>query len=256
MKQPSSSSFLYVVFAALGFVGVWWIFTRGESGVSSAIVPTPEAVFSAYGEEFRGGRLLRDTFVSIVRVAAGFSISVALAVPIGTFFGASIRLRAVSAPFLNFFRNLSPIAWIPFAVLWFGIGNPPVVFLLVVATFFSIALGAGAAVQGIPPIYLQMSREDGLGRGATLVRTIFPAILPELLTVLRLSMGLAWSVVVAAEMLAGREGLGFAIMDARNGLRNDLLVANMIQIGAIGVLLDFLFVRLLRGKRVRWKYGR
>ena len=156
----------------------------------------------------------------------------------------------------NFFRNLSPLAWIPFAILWFGVGDAPTSFLIFLATVFPIALATVAAVAGIPSVYFRVARDYGLTGSRLLTEVMLPAIMPQVITALRVTAGLAWVVVVAAEMIAGRDGLGFAVWDARNGLRMDLLVVAMVAIGLIGIAIDRLLVRLTRVPSVRWGYER
>jgi NitT/TauT family transport system permease protein len=159
-------------------------------------------------------------------------------------------------PAINFFRNLSPIAWIPFAILWLGIGDLPVVFLIFMASFFPIMLGTMAAVASVPAIYFRVAKDYGFSSSEKLRQVTLPAIAPHVITTLRVTAGLAWLVVVAAEMIAGRDGLGFAIWDARNGLRMDLLVVGMTVIGCIGVVIDRLLLRLTLIPSLRWSYER
>jgi NitT/TauT family transport system permease protein len=159
-------------------------------------------------------------------------------------------------PAINFFRNLSPLAWIPFAILWFGIGDKPAIFLIFMASFFPIVLATISAVASIPNVYFRVARDYGIEGFELLIQVTLPAISPQVITTLRVTAGLSWLVVVAAEMIAGRDGLGFAIWDARNGLRMDLLVVGMIAIGIIGVVIDRLLVQLMKIDSVRWGYER
>ena len=133
-----------------------------------------------------------------------------------------------SCRLVNFFRSLSPLAWIPFAILWLGIGDPPAIFLIFMASFFPIVLSTTAAVANIPSVYFRVARDLGIGGHELLREVTLPAIAPQVITALRVTAGLSWLVVVAAEMIAGRDGLGFAVWDARNGLRIDLLAAAMV----------------------------
>src|SRR5262249_12905837 len=154
--------------------------------------------------------------------------------------------RAALLPWINFFRSLSPIAWIPFAIIWFGVGDPPAMFIIFLATFFQIVLATAAASASVAKVFYLVAQDMGLSGKDVLVGVTLPAILPQLVTALRVAIGVAWMVVVAAEMIAVRSGLGFLIVDARNGLRMDLVVCGMITIGAIGIGLDALFARLTR----------
>jgi NitT/TauT family transport system permease protein len=236
-------------------VGLWA--GVGALGVfPPSLFPTPLAVARGLVLELRSGRLFDDAVASLFRVAAGFLLAVGLGVPAGLLIGRSALAREAFLPLVNFFRSLSPLAWIPFAILWLGIGDPPAIFLIFMAAFFPVVLSTSAAVASIPSVYFRVARDLGI-EGTDLLREVMlPAIAPEVITTLRVTAGLSWLVVVAAEMIAGRDGLGFAVWDARNGLRIDLLGAAMVVIGLLGVVLDRLLVRLTRIPSVRWGYER
>lgn len=219
-------------------------------------LPAPMEVANGFVEEVRDGRLSTDLVTSLYRVGIGFALAVALGVPIGLALGHNAALRQAFTPAINFFRNLSPLAWIPFAILWFGIGDPPAIFLILLAALFPLILATMAAVAGIPSVYFRVAKDLHIEGWHLISRVTFPAILPEVITALRVTAGLAWLVVVAAEMVAGRDGLGFAIMDARNGLRTDLVVVEMIVIGTIGIVIDRILLGLTRVPSVRWGYER
>jgi NitT/TauT family transport system permease protein len=236
-------------------LGAWWVACAAEL-FPPGTVPPPDEVGRAFAISARSGRLFEDILASLYRVAWGFASAVTTAIPLGLLIGDSAAVRGALLPWINFFRSLSPIAWIPFAIVWFGIGDPPAIFLIVLATFFQVALATAAASAAVPGVYYRVARELGLGGAAVLFRVTLPAILPHLLTALRVAAGVAWMVVVAAEMIAVRSGLGFLIIDARNGLRMDLVVCGMITVGAIGIVLDLAFARLARIDSVRWGFER
>ena len=218
--------------------------------------PSPLSVARGFVEELRAGRLLDDLVASLFRVTTGFMLAVALGLPLGLVLGGRARARLALMPAINFFRNLSPLAWIPFAILWFGIGDVPAIFLIFMASFFPIVLATIAAVANVPAVYFRVARNYGYSGARLLTRVTLPAIAPQVITALRVAAGLSWLVVVAAEMIAGRDGLGFAVWDARNGLRIDLLAAAMLVIGVIGAALDRVLVQLTRIPSVRWGYER
>lgn len=219
-----------------------------------SVFPSPIAVARGLGEELRTGRLLADLVASLFRVTTGFMLAVLLGVPAGLLLGHHARSRHALLPAINFFRSLSPLAWIPFAILWFGIGDLPAIFLIFMACFFPVVVSTLAAVASIPSVYFRVAHDYGFKGLDLLTKVILPAIAPQVITSLRVTAGLAWLVVVAAEMIAGRDGLGFAIWDARNGLRMDLLVAGMIVIGVIGMVIDRVLVRLTKIPSIRWGY--
>jgi NitT/TauT family transport system permease protein len=219
-------------------------------------LPSPMAVVQAFGEEIRNGRMLNDLSTSLFRVTTGFLAAVLLGIPMGLWMGQKLAARVAFLPMLNFFRNLSPLAWMPFAILWFGVGDLAAIFLIFLSAFFPVVLATMAAVAGIPAVYFRVAESYGLRGSERLFQVTIPAIMPQVITMLRVTAGLCWLVVVAAEMIAGRDGLGFAVMDSRNGLRMDLLAAEMVVIGTIGVALDRVLERLSRIPSVRWGYER
>ena len=243
---------LVVLFAAIAVWTALWLFHV----FPPSVFPSPLAVAKGLVEEVRTGRLLTDLIASLFRVTTGFILAVFLGIPVGLWLGHHARSRFALLPAVNFFRSLSPLAWIPFAILWFGIGDLPAIFLIFMACFFPVVIATVAAVAGIPSVYFRVARDYDFSGFELLTKVTLPAIAPQVITSLRVTAGLAWLVVVAAEMIAGRDGLGFAIWDARNGLRMDLLVAGMIVIGVIGMVIDRVLMRLTRIPGIRWGYER
>jgi NitT/TauT family transport system permease protein len=160
------------------------------------------------------------------------------------------------APLLEIVRPISALAWIPLAILWFGVGDFSSVFIIFIASVLPVTLSAMSAVQNVSAVHWNAGRNFGLSTRQIARRVLLPAILPKLLVGLRLALGIAWLVVVAAEMIAVNSGLGFLIIDARNaGNRYDLVVAGMALIGAIGVALDAAMRRIERLPALRWGYA-
>ena len=245
--------FLFPILTGLAIFSIWTSLSALDA-FPIGTVPSPYEVAVAFGQEIKSWRLINDIIASLFRVAWGYIGAVIFAVPLGLVIGRSAATRAALMPYINFFRNISPIAWIPFAIIWFGTGDPPAIFILFLATFFQIVLATAAAAGSVPKVYYRVAEDMGLSKSDILFRITLPAIMPQLVTALRVAMGVAWMVVVAAEMIAVRSGLGFLIIDARNGLRMDLVVCGMIVIGSIGIVLDILFARLARIKSVRWGF--
>jgi NitT/TauT family transport system permease protein len=186
----------------------------------------------------------------------GFVISTVFGVPLGLWMGLHLRARYAFEGMLNFFRFLSPLAWIPFAILWFHIGDRPAIFLIFMATFFPLVLSTMVAVASIPKIYFRVAQDYHYKGVELIVKVIFPAVLPQVITALRLSYGIAWVVIVAAEMVGCQDGLGYGIWEARNGLRLDSAVCYMIVIGVLGMGIDRLLAQLTKLRGVRWGYER
>ena len=223
----------------------------------STLFPKPLEVARGIIELIQKGLLLKYVVASLFRVTWGFTLAVLLGVPLGLLFGWYARAFQAFNPLIQMFRPISPIAWIPVAILWFGVSDLAPVFLIFLASLFPIMVSAMAAVQNMQPVYLRAAQNFGLSRTQLFRRVIFPASLPQIITGIRIAMGVAWLVVVAAEMIAVNSGLGYLIIDARNaGKRYDLVVAGMVMIGLIGMLLDLVVRQLENFDEVRWGYAR
>lgn len=222
---------------------------------SAKLIPSPVDALKGIFELATRGLLVRYVIASLFRVTWGYLIAIIVAVPFGILLGLWRRGELSFNPLLQILRPVSPLAWIPIAILWFGVGDVSAVFLIFLASFFPLTLTAMNAVQNIDAVYLSAGSNFGLTRAQLLRSVIFPAILPQLVVGMRIALGIAWLVVVAAEMIAVNSGLGFLIIDARNaGNRYDLVVAGMIMIGVIGIVLDILIRRMERLDFVRWGY--
>jgi NitT/TauT family transport system permease protein len=222
----------------------------------SDIFPRPYEVGAGIIELLSRGVLFNYIVASLFRVSVGFALATLIGVPVGLVLGWFRPAFLAFNPIIQILRPISPIAWIPVAILWFHVDDRAPIFLIFLASVFPITVSAIAAVQNIQPVYVRAAQNFGL-RGFTLFRkVIFPACLPQILTGLRIALGIAWLVVVAAEMIAVNSGLGYLIIDARNaGKRYDLVVAGMLMIGAIGLVLDVLIRRLERFDEVKWGYS-
>ena len=235
------------------FVGAWG---AAVLLTGTKLVPGPVAVARALVELLAHGLLLRYVVASLFRVTWGFLLAAALAIPAGIALGLSRRGEAAANPLVQVLRPISPLAWIPVAILWFGVGDLAAVYLIFVASFFSLLVTVIRAVRDVDPVHRNAARNFGLDRRRLVTRVLLPAILPQLIVGLRLALGVAWLVVVAAEMIAVSSGLGFLIVDARNaGNRYDLVVAGMAMIGATGLAIDLLVRRLERLPAVAWGFS-
>ncbi|HEX8410415.1 MAG TPA: ABC transporter permease [Thermoanaerobaculia bacterium] len=234
------------------FVLVWHLAVATSPGT---LVPSPVAAVSGIVELAEKGLLARYVVASLFRVTWGYLAALAIAVPLGVWLGLWKRGEVAANPVLQLLRPISPLAWIPIAILWFGVGDVAAVFLIFLASLLPLTMTTIHAVHNIEGVHLAAGRNFGLTSRELVRSVIFPGILPQLIVGMRITLGIAWLVVVAAEMIAVNSGLGFLIIDARNaGNRYDLVVAGMILIGAIGVGLDVLMRRLERLPGVRWGY--
>ena len=231
----------------------WWVVVRDES----AIFPTPWAVVTGAWELVADGTLFGHIGASLMRVGIGFGLAVLVAIPLGLWMGWVTPAYRTLNPVFQMLRPISPIAWIPLAILWFGVGDLSPVFLIFISSVFPMIVQTTSGVHTIERRYLRAAANFGVPRGVLFRQVVIPAVLPEIIVGMRIGIGVAWLVVVAAEMIALHSGLGYLIMDSRNaGNRYDLVVASMIIIGLIGLLLDGLTRLLERLKMVRWRYVR
>jgi NitT/TauT family transport system permease protein len=204
----------------------------------------------------RNGTLWADIGASLMRVGLGFFLAVCIAVPLGLWMGWVGGAFSTLNPIFQILRPISPIAWIPIAILWFGVGDASPIFLIFMSSVFPMVVQTTAGVHTIERRYLRAAENFGVSRYTLFSRVIIPAVLPQIIVGMRIGLGVAWLVVVAAEMIALRSGLGYLIIDSRNaGNRYDLVIGGMVIIGLIGLSLDGA-MRLMEGLRlVRWRYA-
>jgi NitT/TauT family transport system permease protein len=242
------------ILVVVALLGVWWILVaRNESH----IFPTPLGVATGAWELAEDGTLWEHIGASLARVAIGFLAALAIAIPLGLWMGWVSGAYYTLNPLFQMLRPISPIAWIPVAILWFGVGNTSPIFLIFISSVFPMIVQTTVGVRTIDRRYLRAAANFGVSRRVLFRRVVLPAVLPEIIVGMRIGIGVAWLVVVAAEMIALRSGLGYLIMDSRNaGNRYDLVIASMIIIGVIGLLLDGATRLLERMKTVKWRYVR
>jgi NitT/TauT family transport system permease protein len=234
-------------------VGIWWAVV---TVTQSAIFPTPWQVVTGTLELARDGTLWEHIGASLMRVGAGFGLAVAFAIPLGLWMGWVHGAFVTLNPLFQILRPISPIAWIPLAILWFGVGNASPIYLIFIASVFPMIVQTTAGVHTIEKRFLRAAENFGVTRKKLFLQVVFPATLPQIIVGMRIGLGVAWLVVVAAEMIALRSGLGYMIIDSRNaGNRYDLVIAGMIIIGLIGLMLDGLMRLLESMKVVRWRYA-
>jgi NitT/TauT family transport system permease protein len=246
--------FWYGSIAFMAIVILWEGIAR-FSGWSAHIFPDPVTVVTSLVELAMNGTLIRHTVASLFRVTVGFYLAILFGIPLGILLGRMRSFRWLLNPVIQFLRPISPLAWIPLAMLWFGIGDRPAIFLIFLSSFFPLVVSTIIAVENINPSFFQVAANFNFSSRETLVKLILPAIMPEVITALRLTITIAWLVVVAAEMIAVQSGLGYLILDARNALRMDYVMDGMIVIGLIGLLLDYLMKRLGAIESTQWGIG-
>jgi NitT/TauT family transport system permease protein len=243
---------VWPVLAAAVLLGLWhysviWTGTK--------VFPAPLQVQRGMVELIHKHVLWLDMGNSLRRVAIGFGAATLLGIPLGLTFGWYPAINQIVNPVMQILRPISPIAWIPVAIIFFGVGDKAAIFLIFLGAFFPIVVACVNGVSNVPSVYRRSGRNFGLAPTQLLARVVFPAALPQIIVGLRLALGIAWLVVVAAEMVAVDSGLGYLVIDSRNsGKRYDLVVAAMLMIGVIGLALDLGFRRLETIKSIRWGF--
>lgn len=235
-------------------VAAWWVVVVESKSV---IFPTPAQVVIATVDLVQQGTIWDHIGASLFRVGTGFLLAVVVGVPVGLWMGWVKGAFATLNPLVQVLRPISPIAWIPLAILWFGVGDLSPIFLIFLSSVFPTIVQTADGVHTIDRKYLRAADNFGVTRYKLFLQVVIPAVLPQIIVGMRVSLGVAWLVVVAAEMIALRSGLGYLIIDSRNaGNRYDLVVAGMAIIGITGLLLDGMMRRLQRLKVVGWRYVR
>lgn len=228
-------------------VGIWALAER--TPIAARFGPLPALL--AARDLLVGGVLVEHVLVTLERLAAGLAIALAVGVPLGLATGLSRRFAQATTPLFQFLRMISPLSWMPLAVIVLGIGDAPVIFLLAFAAVWPIVLNTAAGVAALDPNWLLLGRSLTATPWETLVRIILPGITGQLLTGVRLAIGLVWIVVVPAEMLGVSAGLGYFILDTRDRLAYPELMATIVFIGLLGWALD----ALARALHARWQPG-
>lgn len=235
----------------VSLIGIWHLLA--VSGLYSVDqLPGPVDALRASREAFNEGTLLPNIAASLARFAVAYLAAVAIAVPLGVFFGLRAAVWKAVDPVVQLLRPISPVAWFPLAVLWLGIGDLPAIAIIFVAAFYPTLLATVSAVRHVDPIFLRVARNFGTRPRDVVFKVVIPAAFPQIAVGLRIAVGAAWVYLVAGEMLGARTGLGFLIIDARNFLRTDLILMAMAVVGVLGFVIDRGVARLERRVDARW----
>ncbi|MBO9668233.1 MAG: ABC transporter permease [Bdellovibrio sp.] len=200
------------------------------------------------------GELVHDMWASFYRVILGCVIGGVLALPIGLLMGASNRVYDYLNPLIQVLRPIPPIAYIPLAILWFGLGNPPAVFLIALGAFFPILMNTIVGVRAVDSIYIRAARNLGAGSFLMFRKVIVPAAMPYILSGIRIGIGTGFICMIVAEMIAVNSGLGYRILEAREYFWSDKIIAGMFSIGLLGLAIDTV-VDKLNNYLLRWHRG-
>lgn len=222
-----------------------------KAGESLAPAQPYDPATSSYLGWLFSGELVADAVASLFRVLTGFLIGAGLALPIGLLMGANATVHRLLNPLVQLLRPIPPIAFIPLSILWFGLGNPPAFFLISLGAFFPVLINTISGVRHVDAIYLRAARNLGASGVVLFRRVLFPAALPHILSGLRVGLGVAFIVVIVAEMIAVNNGLGYRILEAREFFWSDKIIVGMFAIGLLGFGLDLAMERL-NAHLLRW----
>jgi len=220
---------------------------------SRTLLPPPTAIFSAAWELLSSGELLRHARDSLKREMVAF-LWASISIPIGIAMGWSKMIDEQMDPIMEMLRPIPPLAWIPLSILWFGVGDEQNQFIIFLGIFFPILLNTINGVKGIEPNLIRAARCLGASEANILWRIVVKAALPQIVTGIRIGLGVGWMALVAAELVGANSGLGFLINDARTVLRTDYIIVGMASIGIIGLLLDQI-IRELGRRLLPWSRG-
>jgi taurine transport system permease protein len=243
------------LFTIAALLGLWWVATH-MGWVSRLFLPKPEQIWSAFVQAASGemddASLAGHFLASMKRVFGAFAIAVALGIPIGILMGTSRIARGIFDPPIEFYRPLPPLAYLPLMIVWFGIGETSKIILLFLAIFAPVTLAARAGVRSISQEQIQAALSMGASRAQVISHIILPGALPEILVGLRIGMGVGWTTLVAAEMVAADAGLGKMVFNASNFLRTDVVILGILLIGFVAFAFE-LGLRWFERWAVPWK---
>lgn len=239
--------------AALLFV--WWLVTA-MGWVKPLFVPSPGAILTKFADVWQNGftntPFLEHVAVSTARVFGAFLLACAIGIPLGIAMGMSPLVRGIFDPPIEFYRPIPPLAYLPLMIIWFGIGETSKVLLIFLSVFAPVALGARAGVRSAAIEQIHAAYSFGASRWQVMRHVILPSALPEILTAMRIGIGFGWTTLVAAEMVAATEGLGYMVLSASQFLQTSTVIMGIVVIAAIAYAFDLL-MRWIERKAVPWK---
>ena len=233
----------YLVLPSI-FIAIWYAVSKAQI-YPVYIVPPLDMVIKSFSELISTGTLFQHIYWSIIRVIAGFAIAAAIGIPLGIGMGWSNSLMRLVEPLTNIMRQIPPIAWVPFAMIWFKAGVvESSAFIVCIGAFFPILLNTISGVKGVPILFVESAYTLGANSRQILAKVVLPASMPNILSGLRIGLGIGWMSLVAAEMMGQDYGLGSFIINSSTVLRMDRVVVGMITIGLLGFLMDRIFKEL------------
>jgi taurine transport system permease protein len=253
---PGQGSTMWLSIASVaGFLFIWWLVTW-MGWVKPLFVPSPGAVVTKFvtiwQNGFTGTPFLEHVLVSTLRVFGAFALACLIGIPLGLAMGMSPLIRGIFDPPIEFYRPIPPLAYLPLMIIWFGIGEMSKVLLIFLSVFAPVALGARSGVKSAAIEQIHAAYSFGASRWQVLRHVILPSALPEILTAMRIGIGFGWTTLVAAEMVAATEGLGYMVLSASQFLQTSTVVMGIFVIAIIAYSFDLL-MRFIERRVVPWK---
>jgi len=216
---------------------VWWLVTRNKI-FPSAILPSIGTVVNSFISQLQSGQLLTDIGTSLSRVIKGYLVASFLGITLGVLMGISKKINCFFSGTLSSIRQIPIMAWIPLIILWVGVDEGSKVVIIALGAFFPVLINTISGINQIPEGYIEVGRMFKLSKWDLFRNIYFPSAIPSIFVGLKLSLGISWSIVVAAELIASTSGIGYRINDARSLMQSDVVIVGMIVIGAIGIMMD------------------
>ena len=249
-----SSAMISLVTAVI-LIGLWFLVT-GMGWVKPLFLPPPSAVWGkfvlAVTDGVSNSTLLQHTLASLGRVLGAFFLALVVAVPLGILMGVNRVVRGILDPVIEFYRPLPPLAYLPLIIIWLGIGEFPKVFLIFLAIFAPMAIAARSGVRSVSTEQIHAAYAMGASKFQVIFHVILKAALPEIFTGMRIGIGVGWTTLVAAEMVAASRGLGFMVLNSAEYLASDAVIMGIIVIGILAFAFDLL-IRRIEKALIPWK---
>ncbi|EKQ54779.1 MAG: ABC-type nitrate/sulfonate/bicarbonate transport system, permease component [Methanobacterium sp. Maddingley MBC34] len=231
-------------------VVIWAILTTFTGLIPSYFLPSPSAVLKSFEALLMNGQLITDASLTLLRVVLGLTVSALIGIPLGILMGWSKTFQDFTSLTIGILRPIPPIAWIPFAILWFGVGLESAIFIIFVGSVFPILINTMDGVKRVDKVLLESAYTLGADQMQTLRKVVVPASLPSIVTGLKVGVGVGLMCTVAAEMIGSNNGLGYLIFTSTSMLDTGSAIVGMLTIGVIGLGADYLFSRV--EKEVSW----
>lgn len=247
MRTKSYNSNVLTLAGLLSFLGLWY--ACAALGVAPReFLPLPHEVldtfFNLISTPFAGYTLVTHMLSSLERFFMGFVLAMLIGIPLGLLMGWSKTIDSIVSPLFDALRFIAPVAWVPFAALWFGTGIGGPTMIIFAGAFPPCLINAYRGVKNIDVKYVEAARMLGIGAFKTLTQVLFPAAVPSIIAGIRIGAGLGWMSLVGAELIVASSGMGYLIVKGQSAIATDIVMAGMLSIGAVGVVIDILIRRL------------